>query len=89
MADYIGQVPEEVDALAADFETKAGDLEALKSAISAKLDGTVWTGQDRDRFQADWEGTFSQNITTVVQQLRQAGQQAADNAQQQRDASGS
>jgi len=87
MSDYIGQVPEEVDALAADFESKAGDLENLKSVISGKLAGTTWTGPDRDRFEAEWEGALSQNVTQITQQLRAAGQLAADNAQQQRDAS--
>ena len=89
MSDNIGQIPEEVDALAAEFELKAGELEDLKSAISAKLSGTVWTGPDRDRFEADWEGALSQNITQVIQQLRGASQLATDNANEQRDASNS
>ncbi len=87
MAEYIGQIPEEVDRLADEFEVKAGELEDLKTAITAKLGGTTWTGPDRDRFQADWEGALSQNVTQLVQQLRSAGQQASANAQEQRDAS--
>lgn len=87
MAEYIGQIPEEVDRLADEFEVKAGELEDLKTAITAKLGGTTWTGPDRDRFQADWEGSLSQNVTQLVQQLRGAGQHAAANAQEQRDAS--
>jgi uncharacterized protein YukE len=89
MSDYIGQIPEEVDQLSAEFEAKAGDLETLKSAINAKLGGTTWTGSDRDRFQADWEGSLSTNITQIVQQLRGASQLASGNAQEQRDASAS
>lgn len=87
MAEYIGQIPEEVDRLADEFEVKAGELDDLKTAITAKLGGTTWTGPDRDRFQADWEGALSQNVTQLVQQLRSAGQQASANAQEQRDAS--
>lgn len=87
MEQYVGQVPEDVDALSAEFETKAGDLESLKSAVTAKLGGTTWTGSDRDRFESDWEGSLSQTITQIVQQLRGAAQLAADNAQEQRDAS--
>jgi len=89
MAENIGQITEDVDALAAEFEAQAGVLEDLKTAISAKLAGTVWTGPDRDRFEADWEGAMSQNVTQVVQQLRGASQQATQNAQEQRDASNS
>jgi uncharacterized protein YukE len=87
MAEYIGQNPEEVDRLADEFEVKAGELEALRTAITAKLGGTTWTGPDRDRFQGDWEGMLTQTISQVVQQLRAAGQNAAANAQEQRDAS--
>ncbi len=87
MAEYIGQIPEEVDRLADDFELKAGELEDLKSMITSKLGGTTWTGPDRDRFQADWEGALSQTVTQMIQQLRSAGQTAAANAQEQRDAS--
>lgn len=87
MAEYIGQIPEEVDRLADEFEVKAGELEALKNAISAKLGGTTWSGPDRDRFQGDWEGVLSQTITQLVQQLRGAGQTASANAQEQRDTS--
>jgi hypothetical protein len=87
MAEYIGQIPEEVDRLADEFEVRAGELEELKTRISGKLSGTTWTGPDRDRFEADWEGSLSQNVTQLVQQLRGAGQHAAANAQEQRDAS--
>ena len=89
MSDYIGQVPEEVDQLSAEFETKAGDLEHLQSLITGKLAGTTWTGPDRDRFQSDWEGQLTTSITQMVAQLRGASQLAADNAQEQRDASAS
>lgn len=87
MAEYIGQIPEEVDALAGEFEARAAELEELKSSVSAKLAGTTWTGPDRERFEADWEGSLSANVTQMVQLLRSASQVAAGNAQEQRDAS--
>jgi len=89
MAENIGQIPEEVDALAAEFELRAGDLENIKMEISSTLGGTTWTGSDRDQFQADWEGRFSQNIIQIVTNLRTSGQLASQNAQEQRDASAS
>ena len=69
MAEYIGQIPEEVDAPAAELEAKAGELEDLKTAIGAKLGGTTWTGPDRDRFQADWEGALSANVAMPWQYI--------------------
>ncbi len=88
MAENIGQVAEDVDLLAQEFETRANDLDTLKTNITAKLAGTTWTGPDRDRFEADWEGQLSQTITQIVQALRGAGTLAGQNAQEQRDASG-
>lgn len=87
MSDYIGQIPEEVDQLASDFDLKATDLENLKSAITAKLAGTTWTGADRERFESDWEGQLSPAITSVTAQLRGASDLAAGNAEEQRTAS--
>lgn len=87
MAEYIGQIPEEVDQLAGDFELKAGELEDLKTDITGQLSAVTWTGPDSDRFRADWEGVLSANITQIVQNLRAAGSTAAANAQEQRDAS--
>jgi hypothetical protein len=89
MADNIGQIPEEVDALAADFEARAVDLESLQTAITNKLAATQWTGPDRDRFQADWEGVLSANVASAVTTLRGASALASQNAQEQRDASAS
>jgi len=87
VSSLLGQIPEEVDALAGDFDAKASDLDGVVSALTAKLGGTTWTGSDRTRFEGDWNSTLSTNLRNASQALRDAAQTARDNAQQQRDAS--
>lgn len=87
MDQYIGQVPEEVDALAAEFEAKAGDLESIQAALSAQFTHTTWTGPDRERFQGDWDSQLGTAFKQVAEMLRNGARAASGNAQEQRDAS--
>jgi hypothetical protein len=87
MSGFLGQVPEEVEALGADFETKAGDVETLITTVSSRLASTTWVGNDRDAFEASWTGEMTNNLTQLANSLRDAGMVANNNAQQQRTAS--
>jgi uncharacterized protein YukE len=87
MAQFVGQIPEEVDALAADFDAKASDIESLMAALKAKLGSTTWVGADRERFEGDWDGQLSTQLRTVASALRDAAIIARGNAEQQRTAS--
>lgn len=87
MAAFLGQIPEEVDALAADFDAKATDIEGIISQLTAKLGGTTWTGSDQARFQGDWDSQLSGALRNVAGALRDAGSIARSNADQQRQAS--
>ncbi|BDI21815.1 WXG100 family type VII secretion target [Herbiconiux sp. L3-i23] len=87
MADWIGQNPDEVNDLAALFDTKAGELESLVQAISAKLAGTTWQGPDRTRFETqDWTN-IQTNLNQAAQVLRDTGTVARNNATEQVNAS--
>lgn len=87
MSAFMGQIPEEVDALAADFDAKAGDIETLITALTAKLNSTTWTGADQVRFKGDWDGQLTASLRNVAGALRDAGTVARGNAEQQRTAS--
>ncbi len=84
---FLGQIPEEVDSLAADLDAKAGDIESIIAALTSKLGGTTWTGSDRDRFEGDWNSTLTTNLRNVAGSLRDAASIARQNAEQQRQAS--
>lgn len=87
MSGFLGQVPEEVETLAAHFEAKAGDVETLIGAVGQRLSVTTWVGNDRDAFEASWAGEITNNLTQLANSLREAGVIANNNAQQQRTAS--
>jgi uncharacterized protein YukE len=87
MSQYLGQIPEEVDALANEFGVKADEIDQIISAVSAKLGSTTWTGPDRDRFEADWNGQLTAALRNVGGSLRDAQSVAKSNAEQQRTAS--
>lgn len=88
MNDYIGQNPDEVDRLAAELGQRATEIVDLQRAVTNRLAASVWTGPDRERFEADWQSTTAQFITQVVDALRAAAQAAAGSAQGQRSVSG-
>lgn len=87
MSGFLGQVPEEVEALAADFEVKSSDIETLITTVTSRLASTTWVGNDRDAFEASWAGEMTNNLTQLANSLRDAGMIANNNAQQQRTAS--
>ena len=87
MSGFLGQVPEEVEQLASEFETQAGNVETLISAINQRLQSTTWRGADRESFEASWSGEITNNLTQLANALRETGQIANTNAQQQRTAS--
>ena len=87
MAEYLGQNPDEVRELATLFDTKAGDLEGVVSAINSKLGATTWVGSDRNRFQNDTWSTIQSNLNQIATTLREAGTTARTNASEQESAS--
>lgn len=87
MSGFLGQVPEEVEQLAAHFDAKAGDVETLITTVSSRLAAVAWVGNDRDAFEATWTGEMTNNLTQLANSLREAGVIANNNAQQQRTAS--
>ncbi len=87
MSGFLGQVPEEVEQLAATFDQQATEVENLISAVTTRLQGTTWRGADRDNFEGTWQGEMTNNLTQLSQVLRETGMTANNNAQQQRAAS--
>ena len=87
MAQFLGQIPDEVRLLAADFDAKATDLENVITALKSKLGSTTWVGPDRTRFEGDWDSSLSGSLRNVAGALRDAATTARGNAEQQDTAS--
>lgn len=84
---FLGQIPEDVDALGTEFETKADEVEALITAITTRLQATTWRGNDRDNFESTWNGEITNSLTQLANSLRAAGTIAHSNSTQQVTAS--
>lgn len=87
MAGQLGMIPEEVDELATQLDTKAGDLEGVLTTLTTKLQGTTWVGTDYNRFEEQWTGTIAQNLRNAAEQMRTAASAAREDAENQRIAS--
>lgn len=84
---FIGQIPTEVSALADTFQLKSDEIEQIITEVTTKFGVTTWVGQDRSRFESDWNSTLTTNLRTVAAALLEASETANLNAQQQIDAS--
>lgn len=84
---FLGMNPEEVRQLASSLSQKAGEIEAIKSQLTASLQSTSWVGNDAQQFRSQWDSNHVPNINRVVEALREASQTSNRNAQAQEQTS--
>lgn len=82
---FLGQNPDEVDALASGFEEKASTIEQLIASLDGAFDSTTWVGTDRTRFEGNWVAQITPELKAVASSLKDAAQVARDNAREQRE----
>jgi len=82
---FLGQNPDEVEALAAGFEAKATALEQLIASLDGDFDSTTWVGSDRTKFEGSWVGHLTPELKAVASSLKDAAERARDNAREQRE----
>ena len=87
MAGFTGMDIEAVKQLSTQMNQKAEEIDQIKSQLTSALEGAQWVGPDQARFKSEWDGQCVQALTKVSQTLRDAGQAAQQNAQQQEQAS--
>ncbi|MGK3956614.1 hypothetical protein ACLKOZ_10515 [Arthrobacter sp. R4] len=51
------------------------------------LDSTTWEGPDAQNFRSEWSGNHTSALNQVIQALKDAGQKATKNANEQDQAS--
>ena len=69
------------------LQAGASEIETQKSTLTKVLSGTDWKGPDADKFRQEWSGTHTTMLTKVAEALKDAGNQAKKNAEQQSQAS--
>ncbi len=77
----------QVTSLANLMKQKAAEIQGIISTLSGQLSNTQWVGADRNQFEGDWHGTYTQQLTAVVNGLNDAGNRAMQNVNQQTQAS--
>ena len=74
---------EQLRQLGSRLQTGASEIEAQKNTLTKVLAGTDWKGPDADEFRREWSGTHTAMLTKVAEALKEAGNQAKRNAEQQ------
>jgi uncharacterized protein YukE len=65
----------------------AAEIETQKNTLTKVLGAVDWKGPDADDFRREWSGTHTNLLTRVAEALKDAGDQAKRNAEQQSQAS--
>jgi hypothetical protein len=66
---------------------RADLLDEIETTLSATIDRAEWTGEDADRFRADWSGTVRSGLQDRGIELRQHARRLAQHAEEQEIAS--
>ena len=82
-----GMTPEAVESLAEQIRGAGDDANAAYTTIQGRIADFDWTGEDRDRYVAEFESTIGQLIQQVQQKANDFADRAKRNAQEQREAS--
>ena len=69
------------------LQAGAGEIEQQRSNLSRVLDSINWEGPDATHFRGEWSGTHTAALNQVIQALKDAGQKATKNANEQDQAS--
>ncbi|MFT3852171.1 MAG: WXG100 family type VII secretion target [Ilumatobacteraceae bacterium] len=89
MSNFTGMDIAGVRQLSQLLNSKADEIDQIRSQLTSSLNGTQWVGNDRNQFTNDWQGQYTNALNTVVQGLRDASQRASRNADEQETASAS
>jgi uncharacterized protein YukE len=87
MAGFHGMDIDAVRNLAAQLDSKAGEIDQIANVLTSTLNGAHWEGPDATRYRGDWTGTHHPQLTAVANALREASTAAKNNVMQQENAS--
>ena len=82
-----GMNPEAVEQMGTTAETSGEDVNTIYTTVQGRVTDFDWTGEDRDKYVSEFEGTLGGLVQDVVTQLGEFAERAKKNAQQQREAS--
>lgn len=69
------------------LQAGASEIETQKGNLDKLLKQTDWKGPDAERFRGEWDSNHMTQLSKVADALKEAGQKAKKNADQQDQAS--
>lgn len=82
-----GMTPESVEQMSNQVDEAGQEAQQIYTQIQGRITDFDWTGEDRDRYVSEFEGTVGQMVQQVVQQANEFAERARRNAAEQREAS--
>lgn len=82
-----GMTPESVEQMAQQIQEAGDQVQQIFQQIADRVESFDWTGEDRDRFVAEFTGTLGQLAQQVTTQCGDFSTRGIQNAAQQREAS--
>ena len=84
---FWGADTDQLKTLSTKLQQGSAEIEKQKSALNSALQSTNWSGPDADKFRGEWDSQHASNLKKVADALREAGDRAQKNAEQQQQAS--
>ena len=82
-----GMNPEAVDQMSQQIQQAGEDALAAFNEVSGRVEGLDWTGEDRDRFVGEFNGSLLELAQRVKQTCDEFHERGTQNAAKQREAS--
>lgn len=83
----LGADVEQLDQLSRKFDEAAQQISTATQQITSQVNSVWWKGPDAERFKSEWQGQHAAQLKRISEALRQIGQVARKQAQQQRQTS--
>jgi uncharacterized protein YukE len=68
-----GANPEQLAQLGRSMQQQSEAIRTVSATVTSTLSGTSWVGPARDRFEADWQGSFRSALDRLREALDVAG----------------
>ncbi len=78
---------EQLRTLGTKLQSGASEIEQQRTNLTRVLESTTWEGPDAQNFRSEWSGNHTSALNQVIQALKEAGQKATRNANEQDQAS--
>jgi hypothetical protein len=74
---------EQLRQLGSKLQNGANEIESQRNTLTSFLDQVDWRGPDADKFKEQWRGEHTTRLNQVAEALKEAGNRAKQNADQQ------